>query len=126
GDYFGLGREQIAVFRPTTAEFFLRGDAGQATRIPYGVQADVPVPGDYTGTGRAQVAVFRPSTREWFLRADSGATTLVQWGGAGDVPVLLLKREPDVKRTGVLVNGVPYTIFEPGETLTATFTQPDG
>jgi hypothetical protein len=30
---FGLGRAQLAVYRPATAEFFLRDDLGRATRI---------------------------------------------------------------------------------------------
>ena len=87
GDYFGLGRAQLAVYRPSTGEFFLRDDLGRATRIPIGERGDLPVPADYHGIGRPQIAVYRPGSGEWLLRADSGAVMRVQWGGAGDAPV---------------------------------------
>jgi hypothetical protein len=44
GDYFGLGRAQLAVFRPGAAEWRVRADNGAITRIPWGAITDVPVP----------------------------------------------------------------------------------
>src|SRR4029079_2284982 len=91
-DYAGLRGAQLAVFRPATAEWFLRDDLGRATRIPFGAPAgapgasDVRVPADYQGLGRDQLAVFRPSSAEWFLRTDKGGAIHVQWGAAGDLP----------------------------------------
>jgi putative transposon-encoded protein len=80
-------RHRIAVFRPGTLEWFLRGDDGSTTQVQFGGPGDQPVPADYLGTGKAQIAVFRPSTREWFIRTDSGGAIRVEFGGPGDVPV---------------------------------------
>jgi hypothetical protein len=119
GDYLGLGHAQMAVFHPATAEWLLRSDLGQTTRIPYGMPGDVPVPGDYRGLGADQIVVFRPSTGEWRFRAADGTTTVTPWGQPGDVPVLFLRRS-------FLIDGVTYVTGDEQETLTATFTRPDG
>lgn len=84
----GFGpRHRIAVFRPGTLEWFLRGDDGSTTKVQFGGPGDQPVPADYLGTGKAQIAVYRPSTREWFVRTDAGELVRVEFGGPGDVPV---------------------------------------
>jgi hypothetical protein len=80
-------RAQIAVYRPPTRQWLLRGEDGSPTVIPFGGPGDLPVPADYLGSGAAQLAVFRPSTREWFLRDDPGSTHVIPWGGPDDVPV---------------------------------------
>ena len=72
-----LLQRQLAVFRPSTREWFLRKDDGSAVVVPFGGPGDQPVPADYLGLGRAEIAVFRPDTGEWFLRADTGATVRV-------------------------------------------------
>jgi hypothetical protein len=79
GDYNGDGITDVAVFRPSTGEWFVRN---QFT-VVWGGSGDIPVPGDYNGDGITDVAVFRPSTGEWFVR---GQFTM-QWGGSGDIPV---------------------------------------
>jgi subtilisin family serine protease len=67
-----------AVFRPSSGEWFV---PGQATQV-WGTAGDKPVPGDYNGDGVVEKAVWRPSTGTWWI---PGST--VQWGQAGDVPV---------------------------------------
>jgi hypothetical protein len=86
-DYFGLGRAQIAVFRPATAEWFLRNDQDQATQIGFGTVGDVPLPADYRAAGRAQLGVYNADTAEWLVRADNGASTGIHLGTPFDVPV---------------------------------------
>ncbi len=78
-DFDGDGRSEIAVFRPSTGQFFVREGAS----VQWGTSTDLPVPADYDGDGDADVAVFRPSTQQWFVR--DGLT--VQFGAADDVPV---------------------------------------
>ncbi|MGI8686912.1 MAG: Ig-like domain-containing protein [Acidimicrobiales bacterium] len=78
-DYDGDGATDIAVYRPSSGQWFVRG----LTPITWGGGSDVPLPGDYNGDGSADYAVYRPSSGQWFVR--NGATTT--WGGAGDVPV---------------------------------------
>ena len=48
----------IAVFRPSTATWFVQG---QFT-VAFGQSGDVPVPGDYNGDGVTDPAVYRPAT----------------------------------------------------------------
>ena len=78
-DFDGDGKQDVAVWRPSTGEWYVRG---QFT-IQWGVPSDVPVPGDYNGDGLTDVAVWRPSTGEWYVR---GQFT-IQWGVPSDVPV---------------------------------------
>jgi hypothetical protein len=69
-DYDGDGKADLAVFRSTTAEWFI---FGSATGFPGPVLLGAPglgdtaVPADYDGDGKADLAVFRPATAEWFI-----------------------------------------------------------
>ncbi len=78
-DFDGNGTTDVAVFRPSTDTWFVRGGA----TVAFGASGDIPVPGDYDGNGTVDMAVFRPSTGTWLIRR--GATTT--WGTSGDVPV---------------------------------------
>lgn len=82
-----LPRYRIAVVRPSTREWIVRGDDGKAVTVAFGGTEDLPLPADYLGMGTAQIAVFRPSTREWFIRDTSGTTRSLAFGGPGDLPV---------------------------------------
>ncbi len=89
GDFDGDGQTDIAVFRPSTGEWWII-NSSTATWVlqEWGVPGDVPVPGDYDGDGKADIAVFRPSTGEWSIINSSTATWVLQaWGVPGDVPV---------------------------------------
>jgi hypothetical protein len=89
----------IAVYRPTTGEWFLRLSSlgyavGQGNwTYQWGVAGDLPIKGDFDGDARAEIAVFRPSTAEWFFRlstfnyAIGQGNWTYQWGGPGDLPM---------------------------------------
>jgi beta-N-acetylhexosaminidase len=79
GDYNGDGRSDVAVYRPSTGTWYVRGQYS----LRYGEPGDVPAPADYRGTGRTTPAVFRPSTGTWY-RYGIGQ---VSWGVRGDIPV---------------------------------------
>jgi hypothetical protein len=78
-DFDGNGASEIAVFRPSTGEWFIQN---QAT-LAWGAAGDIPVAGDYNGDGLTDRAVYRPSTGTWYVDNQSA----VVWGAAGDIPV---------------------------------------
>ena len=78
-DYNGNGKDDVAVFRPSSGTWFIRGIGSFA----YGQNGDIPVPGDYNGDGRADAAVFRPSSGTWFIRGIGSFA----YGQNGDIPV---------------------------------------
>ena len=80
GDYLGEGVARAAIFRPSTAEWFIfLGDIFAYENdpsgfpeppfltLPFGSSGDIPVPGDYLGQGRTNMAVFRPSDGTWHI-----------------------------------------------------------
>ena len=79
GDYTGDGRTDIAIFRPTTGLWSVRG----LGRVYYGALGDIPVSGDYNGDGIADIAIFRPSTGLWAIKDISR----VYFGTEADLPV---------------------------------------
>ncbi len=80
GDYDGDGVSDVAVFRPSTGQWSVRG----ITRFYFGAAADLPVPGDYDGNGRADAAVFRGSSGLWAVNA----LTRLIFGIDGDYPAV--------------------------------------
>jgi cyclophilin family peptidyl-prolyl cis-trans isomerase/allophanate hydrolase subunit 1 len=88
-DYTGVNHSQLAVFRPSTAEWFVLGPNGGQALGAFGAikLTDVPVPGDYLGVGQTELAVFRPSTDEWFVKGANGGKPFGIFGGPGDIPV---------------------------------------
>jgi hypothetical protein len=86
-DYDGNGTSDIAIWRPSTGEWWIRG---QAT-VQWGTAGDIPIPRDLSG-GRAELTVWRPGTGQWFtffrfFGATGVALPTIQWGASGDVPL---------------------------------------
>jgi hypothetical protein len=73
----------LAVYRPATGTWYLRGHRASQ----YGARDDIPVPGHYAGGSAAdyadQLAVYRPATGTWYVRG----LPAVQFGARGDIPV---------------------------------------
>ena len=79
GDYNGDGASDIALFRPSSGLWAIRG----ITRCYFGTGEDIPASGDYNGDGTAQIAIFRPATGLWSIK-DQGTA---YFGGIDDTPV---------------------------------------
>jgi allophanate hydrolase subunit 1 len=88
-DFAGLGKSQLAVFRPSNAQWFALGTSGTQSLGGFGVTklADIPAPGDYAGLGHIQLGVFRPATSQWFALEAHGGTLLGTFGASTDIPV---------------------------------------
>ena len=76
-DYVGDSRTDLAVWRPLTGTWWIRGQRP----VEWGREGDRPVPADYDGDGKAEIAIYRDGV--WFVR---GIGTFV-WGQPGDQPV---------------------------------------
>ena len=88
GDYDGDGKADLAVFRPTTAQWFILRSTFGGELVPLGAPGDVPLQGDFDGDGKTDLAVFRPSTATWYiLRSQLGPET-IQFGAPNlDIPI---------------------------------------
>ena len=89
-DYDGDGRADIAVWRRTTGEWYIRrsSDAGVLV-VNWGLgtspYSDRPVPADYDGDGRTDIAVWRPGSGMWYILPSwsgyaQGTAIAVHWG----------------------------------------------
>jgi predicted outer membrane repeat protein len=91
GDFDGDGRDDTAVYRLTTGQWFVFRSTAGFMQVSWGAPGfeDVPVAADYDGDGVTDIAVFRRATNEWFIRRSTGGMTTAQWGSAasGDVPL---------------------------------------
>jgi len=79
GDYNGDGTSDIAIFRPGSGLWSVRG----MTRVYFGGLSDYPVSGDYDGDDTTDIGLFRPSSGLWVIRRVSR----VYFGSSSDSPV---------------------------------------
>jgi hypothetical protein len=86
-DYFGEGKADFTVWRPSTATWYIAG-SGQQLIKRWGSSTDVPVIGDYDGDGKTDIAVWRPSNGTWYIiEPDANQIAVRPFGVQGDVPV---------------------------------------
>ncbi len=97
-DYDGDGRSDVAVYRPTSGEWFvLQSSTNTGTVVNWGAPSasgagDIAAPGDYDGDGQTDIAIYRATTGTWYVRYSFGGTATIPFGaasaaGLGDTPV---------------------------------------
>ncbi len=88
-DFDGDGRQDVAVYRPSTARFYIVESSThlQREREVFAVHSvgDLPVPADYDGDRKADVAIWRRGG-SWEVYAASASLNR-SFGQAGDIPV---------------------------------------
>lgn len=80
------GSADLAVFRPTTGDWFSITTGGNITANTFGSAVDTPAPGDYNGDQATDTAVFR-NTGTWFTNPGAPDFGAKNWGSPGDIPV---------------------------------------
>ncbi|MBV9209660.1 MAG: VCBS repeat-containing protein, partial [Acidobacteria bacterium] len=86
-DFDGDGKTDLAVFRPSSGNWFTQSSSnGAIVQQQFGVSTDKLAPGDYDGDGLTDTGVFRDGA--WFmLQSSDGALRAEQFGTSGDAPV---------------------------------------
>ena len=89
GDFDGDGRADLAVYRPTTAQWLIQQSAAGPRLAAFGAPGvDIPLVGDFDGDGKADLAVYRPATAQWLIQLSGGGTRVATFGAANlDIPV---------------------------------------
>ena len=90
GDFDGDGVADSAIYRPSTANWFILNSGNNTVTIDtFGLNGDIPIDGDFDGDQKADLAIFRPSSGVWFFKRSSNGTVLgAQFGQTGDKPVV--------------------------------------
>ncbi len=106
-DFDGDGRDDPALYRPATGEWFIwQSSNRQIAAHKYGTPDDIPVPGYFGTKAQADLAVYRPEQSQWHI---VGKET-EEWGLKGDLPVVA-----DYDNDGISDYGVYRPATEAGQ-----------
>ena len=94
-DFDGDGKGDLYVYRPSTAQFFVRKSSipsgsplPQSVAFTLGGESHLPVVLDWDGDALADIGVFSLVTGRWTIRlSTTGSTEVIGLGRGGDVPV---------------------------------------
>jgi hypothetical protein len=83
------GKTDVAVFRPSTGEWFsLKSSDGAFSSQQFGSNGDRPVAGDFDGDGKSDYAVWRESDATWYILQSSSGFRAAPFGQTGDRPLV--------------------------------------
>jgi len=71
GDFDGDNDDEVAMFRGSSGQVFLKLDLSAGTAdstFVFGSRGDTPFAGDWNGDGVDTIAMFRPSDGNWYIR----------------------------------------------------------
>jgi hypothetical protein len=89
GDYDGVGKADLAVYRPSTAQWFILHVSGATTVLSFGApRLDIPITGDFDGDGKTDIGLFRPTTDQWIILRSTAGGLVTSFGASNlDVPL---------------------------------------
>jgi len=117
-DFDGDEKSDVAMFRPSTGEWWLNRSTLALSVPQFGLPADKITPADFDGDGITDVAVWRESSQAQFfiLQSETDTVRIDSFGVTGDDPGLVGdwdgdgKAEPAVYRNGS-VGGQSFIFF---------------
>ncbi len=92
GDIDGDGRDDLSVWRPSSARWYTRTVEGftLTSGLVYGdsAQGDIPLIGDVNGDGHDDYVIWREDTAQWYTRSAGGPVLVngLPYGAGGDIP----------------------------------------
>jgi hypothetical protein len=89
-NFDGDAKSDLAVFRPSSGNWFITNSSNNAFSAPlFGQSGDKLVPGDFDGDGKHDLGVWRPSNGTWYIiQSSNSAFRADAFGANGDVPVI--------------------------------------
>ncbi|MDB6024522.1 MAG: hypothetical protein JWM68_745, partial [Verrucomicrobiales bacterium] len=88
-DFSGDGKDDYAIFTPSTGQWSVRFGDGSIHSFSLGQSGDIPMIGKYNiDDSGTDAAVFRPSTGMWYVRFEDGSIHTFQHGQNGDISVV--------------------------------------
>jgi subtilisin-like proprotein convertase family protein len=86
-DYDSDAKGDLAVFRPTNAQWFIFQSSAGPKAQQFGAVGDIPLQGDFDGDGKTDLISFRPSTATWYVLRSALGPQATQFGWPGvDLP----------------------------------------
>ncbi|MDD8016113.1 MAG: VCBS repeat-containing protein [Acidobacteriota bacterium] len=86
-DFWGTGKPDATVFRPSQGAWYKRKNDGSASSVTFwGTRGDAALPGDYDGDGAAEECVVRCDGWSYYWFSHDPAF-VIQWGKLYDLPI---------------------------------------